>query len=194
MEWNEMIEFFFSSKGAAVVAFLSALGAIFAACFSYKSATAAKRQAKAAETASHEAMQQTELAHKALHVAKNQNEIAIHGHCLDVYKAFLAFRSDSNVRPPQLNQELVWALWAQASLADFYFSEDIGRGLDNIVKLAIAIQAKDRQLAVITRTDDQDIFHLNLNRDDLYEKLNVAMEKSNLEMRNELRIASMKVL
>jgi hypothetical protein len=119
----------------------SVIVALLSALYSLRSAKAAHRQAIAAEHALNETRSQSSLARDALIEAKAQTRISIHGPRLESYKVLLSFSSQLTTQGVHFKQELIWALWEHAQVAEFYFSELIALSLKEIVDLSLAVQS-----------------------------------------------------
>lgn len=162
--------------------------AIIAALYSASSARAAHRQAVAAEATVAEAKAQSKLAHEALTEARRQNQIAGHGHCLDAYRALLAFRGKVTASGVGFKPEAIWELWEHAQVAEFYFSEAVATQLTGLVDAALAIQASHEEWKESTNfTDSQRPEKVRKTHEQLSE-LREHIEAADKSMRQELRI------
>ena len=162
--------------------------AILAALYSRWSALAAERQAKSAESALAEARAQSALAHAALQEARTQNELGIHAHRLDAYKAMLAFRSQVNAKAENFSRESVWGLWEHARLAEFYFPANVSSAMSAAVELAIKIQISVERISDSGSYTREELNSLRDKRDADYLQLADSLDKLNDDMRSVLRL------
>nr|WP_315429023.1 hypothetical protein [uncultured Albidiferax sp.] len=94
------------------------LGAVYAG----RSATEAKRQARAADESLRATEVQARTASEALRESTRQNLISLHAYRLEIYKSFVRVRRELGIGGT-LRKEEVRALWEHALVADLYFSE-----------------------------------------------------------------------
>jgi type II secretory pathway pseudopilin PulG len=166
----------------------SVIVAVLAAVYSARSARAAQRQAEAADSAVREARVQSELAREGLSEAKRQNRIAAHAHRLEAYKLLLSFRGKVSASGVDFKSDVIWELWEHAQIAEFYFSGEVARRLNDLIDRALAIQSSREEWKDTTNFTDSNRGEKVRGTYDLLKNLRTEIEATDKLMRDELRL------
>lgn len=117
-----------------------AVATILAAYFAARSARHAHKQAIAAQDAVAEAQKQGALNKAQLVELRRQSDISLHTHRLDIYKALLEYRFEIKAKASSFSREKLWAYYAQARLAEFYFDPEISTALNSAIDQGLQLQ------------------------------------------------------
>ena len=162
--------------------------AILSAMFASRSATSARRQAEAAESALKESRAQSAITRAALAAAKAQNSISMHGHRLEAYKSLLSFSSQLNAGGVHFNRNFTWALWEHAQLAEFYFSTEVATSLKSIVDLSMQLQISRERWSEESGVESSARPALVQASHDQHRRILEAVAVTDQQMRKELRL------
>ena len=173
---------------ASALTWIGMLVAVLAALYARWSAIAARRQAEAAEAALRETRAQTSLSQAALQAARTQNEISVHGHRLDAYKAMLALRSEVKAKTSEFSPKVIWELWQHAELAEFYFPSQVSQALGSAVSLALDLLLVTQDLKDSEAMPPEERRGQRERRNKLHAQLSDCLERINEEMRATLRL------
>lgn len=171
-----------------LIAIAGAVIATASAVFSRMSAKAAQVQAKAMSNELNEARKQTALARDALDAVRVQNDISLHTHRLEIYRALLVFQQEIIGKGRRFDRSRIFDLWAHVKISEFYFSQETASGLEKVIDLAISLteDLDDQFQEVAPHTD---LISPKVN-EILKRKraLQSAIDQVNSAMRNELRV------
>lgn len=165
-----------------------AVSTILAAYFAARSARHAYAQAVAAQSAVAEAQRQGALNKAQLAELKRQSDISLHSHRLDIYKAFVEFRFELKARASSFGREKLWAYYAQARLAEFYFDTEIATALNSAIDQSLRLQTLGDRIKDPQGADLAEIATWRKESNDVFGVLDETLDTLDADLRKALRL------
>ena len=153
-----------------------AVATILAAYFAARSARHAHKQAIAAQDAVAEAQKQGALNKAQLVELRRQSDISLHTHRLDIYKALLEYRFEIKAKASSFSREKLWAYYAQARLAEFYFDPEISTALNSAIDQGLQLQTLSDRIKDPQGADRDEITKWRKESSDLYRVLDDTLD------------------